>query len=290
MIPLTRSDDAHEARFETDALRGAIGSEGQTSGFRDLEFKPSGVRPNNPRLYLGHVYRLLADGRYLMTARDVEHSGRIESERVVTEWQPSEVHPGSITAVYEVSGENTLDFTITVQATAPMQRYELYLSHYYAPAFRPYLYLQAAPYLKSDEPVLWPAEVSEFFRGYYLAYPKDKTALPTLFDGRWHGDHPVPFAVGRNYAAPVAVYASVLDRLAVVMTARSDECFCLYSTYNSPDARDNILHHNSFYFGMFNEDLEPGDTRTAHVRYHFVNWDTVSDLPLQLQREWDAAG
>ncbi|NUQ01942.1 MAG: hypothetical protein HUU35_19015 [Armatimonadetes bacterium] len=282
MYRLSSSNQPNECTFETEQIRGKIGSEGQQHGFRDLEFKANGSKPLNPSLYLGHIYRLLADGRFMIQARDHPHAGRIEEDRVVIRWEPLPEHPASIEAVYQVSGENTLDFTITCRLEQAMERYELYLSHYFAPAFRPYLYLKAAPYQRSEEPVLWPAEVSEFFRGYYLAYPRDREALMTLFDGRWHGDHPVPFAVAREFAAPVGVYASAYEKLAVVMTARADECFCLYSTYNSPDGRDNILHHNSFYFGMFNEDLPAGAERTAHIRYHLVPWDTVSPLPLEL--------
>ncbi len=275
------------ARFETPGLRGTVQAQGEHCGFRELELLPSGARPANPRLYLGHVYRWLADGRYRGLAREEPHRGEVLADRVVTRWDPLPDHPARVEAVYQVSGDATLDFTVTVAATAPLARYELYLSHYFAPAWRPYVYLQPAGFLRAGEPVLWAPEVSEFFRGYYLAFPRDREALFTLFDGRWHGDHPVPFAVGRPFAAPVAVYASALERLAVVVTARRSECFCLYTTYDTPDARDNILHHNSLYFGMFNADLAPGDTRTAHLRYHFVTWDTVSDLPLQLQAAWD---
>ncbi|MBI2302849.1 MAG: hypothetical protein HYU66_28415 [Armatimonadetes bacterium] len=290
MFPLTPTDDPNVVSFATAELRGAIESQGECHGFRALEFLPSGSRPANPALYLGHVYRLLSHGRYHMTAREEPHTGRIEPARVVATWEPLAVHPAHIEAVYQVSGEHTLDFTVTVRPTEPLPAYELYLSHYFAPAWRPYVYLQPAPYLRSGEPVLWPCEVNEFIRGVYLAYPRDREAMLTLFDGRWHGDHPVPFAVGRHYHAPVAVYASALEGLAVVATARRSECFCVYGTYDSPDGRDNILHHNSLYFGMFGDDLRPGDERVAHLRYHFVRWDAASDLPLRLWEEWEAGG
>lgn len=287
MYPLQPTDTDHVVAFETEALSGVICSQGETHGFRELVMKPSGARPNNPRLYLGHVYRLLADGRYLMTARDHPHQGTIAEDRVTVRWEPLEVHPASIEAVYQVSGENTLDMTVTVELTQAMERYELYLSNYFSPAFRPYVYLQPAPYLKSTEPALYAPRVNDFIQGYYLAYPRDKEALRTLFDGRWHGDHPVQFCVGKYYHAPIGIYASVLERQAVVVTARRDECFSLYGTYDSPDARDNILHHNSLYFAMFNEDLQPGDRRTAHLRYHFVTWNTVDDLPLKLHEAFE---
>lgn len=289
MFVLQATPDPLGATFATPSLTGSIQAAGELHGFRDLAFVRSGAKPANPALYLGHVYRLLADGRYLMTAREQPHEGRIEPDRAVARWAPLEVHPAAIEAVWQVSGERTLDFTITVACEAPLARYELYLSHYFAAAWRPYIYLRPADFLGSTEPILWPCEVNEFIRGVYLAFPRDREAILTLFDGRWHGDHPVPFAVGRCHHAPLAIYASPLDRLAVVVTARRTECFCVYTTYDSPDARDNILHHNSLYFGMFGEDLGPGDERTAHLRYHFVEWNTVDDLPLRLWAAWEDA-
>ncbi len=288
MTPLRPTDRPDTATFATTALRGAVCCQGDTHGFRDLELLANGARPANPSLYLGHVYRLLADGAYLMTARERPHRGHLADDHALVHWDALPEHPGTIEAEYRVSGEHTLDLTVTVAVTRPLRRYELYLSHYFAPAWRPYVWLRPASFLPHAEPVCWAPEVNEFVRGYYLAYPRDREALFTLFDGRWHGDHPVPFAVGREFAAPVAAYASPLEHSAVVVTARAAECFCIYSSYDSPDGRDNILHHNSLYFGMFNEDLEPGDRRTAHLRYHFVKWDGVSPLPLELQASYEA--
>lgn len=287
MIPLKPTADPTLATFETPTLRGTLCAEGEFHGYRELEFVETGAKPANPRLYLGHVYRTLSDGECHAVCRQLPHTGAIEGDRAVVRWEPSETMPGGVAAVYQVSGENTLDFTITVTASAPMKRYELYLSNYFSAAWRPYVYLQSPAFLRSPEPVLWGCEVNEFIRGMYLAFPRDKEATLTLFDGRWHGAHPVPFAVGKCHHTPIGIFASALDRLAVIATARREECTCLYTTYDAPDARDNILHHNAFYFGMFNEDLSPGDVRTAHVRYHFVSWDTVDDLPLRLQAAFE---
>ena len=289
MSKLTPSATAHQYDFALPTVKGAICGEGQTHGFRELRFLPDGPDVNNPKLYLGHLYRCLADGRFLVQTRDHPHTGRLDGERVITEWPANEANPARIELVYEVSGENSLDLTATCTAEAAMQRYELYFSHYFAGALRPYVYLKSPPYLRQDEPVLYAPQVNGFIDGYYLAYPRDNAALFTLFDGRWHGDHPVPFCVGREFWRPIGIYYAALERKAVVVTARQSECFALYSTYDTPDGRDNILHHNSLYFGMFNEDLAAGATRTAHLRYHFVDWDGHSDLPLELQQAWEDA-
>jgi hypothetical protein len=289
MSVLTPSTIPHQFDFALPGLRGTICAEGQTHGFRELRFLPDGPDINNPKLYLGHLYRCLANGRFLVQTRDHPHASRLDGDKVITEWPVNESNPARIQLTYEVSSDNTLDLTATCTATAPVKRYELYFSHYFGGAFRPYLYLKSPDYLRRNEPVLYAPQVNGFVDGYYLAYPRDNEALFTLFDGRWHGDHPVPFCVGREFWRPIGIYAAALERKAVVITARQSECFCLYSTYDTPDARDNILHHNSLYFGMFNADLEPGESRTGHLRYHFVDWDTHSDLPLSLQQAWEDA-
>jgi len=284
---LTPSDQPHHHDFALPTILGSFCAEGQTHGIRNLRFLPHGPDINNPALYLGHLYRCLADGRFLVQARDHPHSGRVEDDRVITTWPANEANPARIELVYEISGDNTIDLTATCAVEQAMQRYELYFSHYFAGAFRPYLYLKSPGYPRINEPVLFAPQVNGFVEGYYLAYPRDNAALFTLFDGRWHGDHPVPFCVGREFWRPIGIYAAGLERKAVVVTGRQSECFCLYSTYDTPDGRDNILHHNSLYFGMFNEDLAAGETRTAHLRYHFVDWDTHSDLPLELQQAFE---
>lgn len=290
MAQLTPSELPHHYAFALPGLRGSICAEGQTHGLRELRFLPHGPEVSNPALYLGHLYRCLGDGRFLTQARDTPHAGRVEGDRVITTWPPNEANPATVELAYEISGDTTIDLTVSCTMTAPMARYELYLSHYFAGAFRPYVYLKSPQAPRVNEPVLYAPQVNGFIEGYYLAYPRDPEALVTLFDGRWHGDHPVPFCVGREFWRPIGIYAAGLERKAVIMTARQRECFCLYSTYDSPDGRDNILHHNSFYFGLFNEDLAPGDHRTARLRYHFVDWDGHSDLPLQLQEAFEAEG
>ncbi len=233
----------------------------------------------HPRLFLLNCYRLLAQGRLLAIARQQPVRGAWQDGQVVLRWQPTDVHPVAMTVAYRVTLPDTIDVTVDVEAQAPLAGYEVFFSSYFAFDFDPYLLFPRWAG-RPEDPALVRLEAHPYIYGNYVVAPRDDEAARQRLDGRWRQPDGRPVArwsVLQYYARPVGVMAR--EGLYVVQMAEPEQCLSVNASYvDRQNPNDPIAKHSALYFGLFGQDVAPGQRLRTRLR------QVVVREPLRLER------
>lgn len=217
-----------------------------------------------------NLYRIMYDRRLHGIARYEPISVKSQNDRgLVLEWEPTDINPCRIEAVYDIVDESTIDLTVSIEAARAASKYEISVSSYFDFALEPYAVIPKWP-AKTDEAdmLLHKVEDHPLIKGHYVYLPRDNEGGHTRLDGRWLNEKtglPIaPFVTGPFYGRAAAVIGS--KDLNVIQLADPAECSGIGVTYSSEEENDSIRKHNALYFTLFGGDLRPGDKRTARMR------------------------
>lgn len=252
---------------ETDIV---LGADKEKHGLASLRRPEVGFDLVREPYFALNLYRIMFDRKLQGIARYEPIRVKAQSERgIVLEWEPTEVNPCRMEAVYEIVDEATIDLTISIEAAKAMSKYEISVSSYFDFAMEPYAIIPKWPArTDSADMLLHKVEDHPLIKGHYVTLPRDNEAGYTRMDGRWLNEKtglPIaPFVTGPFYGRAVAIMGT--GDLHVVQMADPAECGAIGVTYSSPEENDSIRKHNALYFTLFGGDLAPGDIKTARMR------------------------
>ncbi len=110
--------------------------------------------------------------------------------------------------------------------------------------------------------------------GNYLAFPRDRQAVLTIFDGRWEQPpHPVEWCINR-YLALSGDPPRQRVRIDGVGDVAPGDCFAVATPYNQT-LPDDVANHRSLYLSLFGFDVAAGQTVRARSRLQVIaDWPT----------------
>lgn len=256
-------------RFDTGVVRGRLRADGRSQGIASLVDVAGGAELTHggggPGL-LSYYRFFSTDTRYGDAARDWPSEPRLLPDGAVeVRFPPADDHPLVLTAVYRWTAADTLDLETTVEPKRPMPKFEVFLSSYFAPSMRALVYVKPNLF-EGGRPRLLPADVNPLVDGTYLMFPRDRQAVPIIFDRRWEiPPHPVQWSVTRHLAGPLAMRRDEKTGLAVALMAPPADCFAVSMPYNKTPP-DGVAGHVSLYLSLFGRDLEADRPARAHTR------------------------
>lgn len=264
----TRWDETRgELRFETELLAGTLRADGERVAITDLTYRPTGQRVDSGMMFA--PYRLLARSAWMGEARDMPHVATPTSDGVEIVWAPTVVHQAELRLRIGFAEPGTVDCQVEVIGHAHYPDYEVFLSAYFAPGFRPGAYL-APIWGRGTEPELVRPEANPVFREMYLSFPRDERAAAIVTDGRWQrGRHHTRFLPARYYGLPMGFYAQEDGPLDVLFMGHPEDVFAVDMAYATDDPGDAVGRHNSLYLSLFGRDLHPGDRWRTGTRLVF---------------------
>ncbi len=256
-------------RFDTGVLRGRVRLNGKSQGITELRHLASGVEVAHggglPGLF--SYYRVFStDTRYGHAARDWPTTNRVLADgSLEVKWAPAAEHPLEITAVYRWRQPDTLDLETVVKPTQPMPRFEVFLSSYFQPGFRAWVYVKPN-FFAQGQPAMLAADVNPLVDGTYLMFPRDREAVLRIFDRRWERPpDPVQWSVTRWLAAPLAMRRDENSGVTALIMAPPEDCFGVATPYNKTPP-DGVAGHQSLYLSLFGQDLAAGQSARAQAR------------------------
>lgn len=180
-------------------------------------------------------------------------------------WPVGDDHPVEVTATYRWTGSNTLDLETVAKPTIDLPEFEIFLSSYFNPNFKNYVYIQA-PRFQSGQPYFLCPTANDQIVGTYMAYPRDLHAARMIYDGRWEQGHsPVQWSITRFLAAPLTLMHDEKSGITFVQMARPEDCFAVEMPYHKVPP-DGVAGHHSIYFSLFGGDLKAGKPVRARLR------------------------
>lgn len=284
----TAAADREIYSFDTGVLQGAIRLNGRSQGITRLLHSPTGVAvaagDSLPGIF--SYYRVFStDTRYGDAARDWPTIKKIRSDgSLEVYWPPAADHPLEITAIYHWRRPDTLDLQTTVRVQKDMPHFELFLSSYFRPGFRAFVYVKPN-FFASGKPEFVAADVNPLVDGSYLMFPRDREAALLIFDRRWEiPPNPVQWSVTRRLAAPLAMRRDDATRVTALLMAPSPDCFAIATPYNKTPP-DGVAGHQSLYLSLFGQDLRAGQTARAHSRL-VVGQDLSHERAVELYQQY----
>ncbi len=269
--------------FETDEMVGLLDPVGARHGVKSLTHRASGVDVVHEKYDLLNLFLLFAQNRCMGTARDYEREVHVEDDQMRLRWAANETHQASLEAVYELSGANTIDLTVTVRSQWPYPKYEVFLSNYFNVAMDPRVYLRKCPYVDPPDEPQWVAPVaSDVFAGTGLVFPRDFHAARNSVDGRWTGIWALyQWNPQRMYELPICMMVDEESGVAAALMSRPEDCYAVVTGYAGAHPDDPFGNQNPMYLSLFGEDLSPGDERRARVRLALMEIDDAMQRPLE---------
>ncbi len=286
----TPDNNDNRYTFQFPETRLILGADKQRHGIVSLRTQEtSGELIREP--YFGlNVYRLMSSGKLMGVAR--YEPFRVTSpagNRLVLEWEPQDVHPCNMIASYEAINEFVVDFTLSVEALKPLERYEVSISSYFDFSLEPYAVISSWPGKNDDADMrLIKMEDHPYIKGHYFCLPRDQQAAHIRTDGRWAdpgtGRMIAHHVIGPCYGRPIAIMASKQEY--VVQMTDPDHCLAIDVTYASKDTEDNIMQHNATYQNLFGDNLQAGDKRSARIRQVLCKGEVNLSNVLNLYNEF----
>lgn len=258
--------------FNTGVLGGRLHADKEAEGLAPVFESPTGVELTHGKGFPGFLsyYRIFSKGtRYGESARSAPKTSRLlEDGGVEITWHAREECPVDLTATYHCSATDTIDLDTQATPRIDMPGFEVFLSSYFNEHMVCEIYAKPGLHVPS-KPAFVAANWNQLVNGTYLAFPRDLTAVHTLFDGRWEiGPNPIQFSVIRFFQAPLAVRLDLASDMGIALMARPQDCFAVSSSYNQEFA-DEVGGHRSTYFSLFGEDVKAGETKKAVCRLVF---------------------
>jgi len=262
------ADDAFD--FKTDQMEGTISLAGAYHGVTRLVDRRSGRQVIDPRYSALNLFKLMSVNQIMGQPRNMERTIEPAPNRVEVSWAATDGHKAEITARYEVPEPNAVDVTVTVRSQGAYRGYELFMSSYFDPTLRPYVYLQSR-----RAPPDWVLPmVNDAFRGTVLVFPRDAHAARRCVDGRWErSEYKTPIVQMcpvRYYAKCLAIMTDPDKQLGVVLMARPRDGYAISTRYFAENEADRMTTYSAFDFSLFGDDLLPGDERSVKVRLALI--------------------
>ncbi len=269
--------------FETEQMMGRLDPTGERHGIKSLTHRASGVDIVHEKYDLLNLFLLFAQNRCMGTAREHAREYHAEGDRISVWWPANDTHQAELSAVYEISGPNTIDLTVTVTCAWPYPKYEVFLSSYFNVAMDPRVYLQECPYVDPPDAPQWVAPAAnDVFAGTGLVFPRDFHAARNSVDGRWTGISALyQWNPQRMYELPICMQVDSDSGVAAVLMSRREDCYAVVTGYADAHPDDPFGNQNPMYLSLFGEDLSPGDKRTARVRLALIELDDEMRRPLE---------
>lgn len=289
----TEPDKEKRYAFDFPELRLTLGADAKRHGI--VSMRIGGEEAERELImepfFALNVYRLMGAGGLIGYARSEPFRASAAADGLHLDWQPTERHPCKMDGLYRIVDQRTVDFTLSVEALQPLERYEVSVSSYFHFMLEPYAMLAAWPGQTEDaEMRLVKMEDHPYIKGHYVCLPRDWKYARTRTDGRWFDrtrDKLIAHhVIGPAYGRPVAVMAG--PGVWILQMTEPAACSAIDITYASDDDTDNIKQHNAMYFNLFGEDLSPGDRRQATVRQVLCEGEADPALILKLYRDFMA--
>ncbi len=251
----TATDTPGEFRLDTGSLEGKLREGGRSFGLAPLVHTPTQTAIAAP-LGVFNYYRVFtANHRHGESMRGRPSEARLVSPKVLEViWSPADDCPFTLKGRYAWSGPGTLDLETVVTAHAPLPDFEVFLAAYFAEGFP-----AGAVYAKPEDggPRFMTAEKPG---GVWQVFPRDAGAGDLIHDGRWSiPPSPVDWQTTAEFAAPVACRRNPETGVTVVVMARPEDCFAVFT----PERGEG---HRSLYLSLFGRTLHEGETARANAR------------------------
>lgn len=274
--------------FETEELSGFLLPFGERHGVKACVHKPTGIDVVHPSYDVLNLFLLFSTNLCMGQARQLERTAEQEGESVVVRFEPSQDHRARLTARYAFLEPNAIDLSITVASEWVYPAYELFLSNYFPPEFRPHVYVQGCPWSPRGGADEWIApQVNDVFVGTGLVFPRDQHVAARSVDGRWNRIWALyQWNPQRYYAAPLMYQADPDYRVAAIMMTRPEDAFAAITGYDSPNLDDPFKGQNPLYFSLFGDDLLPGSERTVRVRFEVAALEDRAGTPSAAYRRF----
>lgn len=263
-------------RFDTGVLRGTMLAGGKVQGIVSLVDCETGIELAHQPGVLSY-YRVFANGTRFPDARvSPNHAVLGEDGSLKVEWGAECGYPFSLQAIYQWTAPVQLDLETVVTAREPCSGLEVFLSSYFVEGFKGYIYAKET-FLENRPACFLAAEVSPLTLGTYLAFPRDRESVRSVFDGRWElGEHPVQWSITQFYGYPLAMKQDAANKRTFLMMSHPDDCFAVLMSYDK-EPPDGIASHRSLYFSLFGGRLEAGATTRARTRLIFTRQITSEE-------------
>ena len=276
--------------FETPAMKGIIRADGKVQGVAELIDKETGRNLARPLLpgFLS-LYRIFSRGMRFRDPRTAPLKSLLRKggEILSLQWERLEEWPFELSCTFRIPGSRTLELTVEFTAEKDLQDFDLFVSNYVALGFKHFLFLKRTLHLGGKQQYdLFEPRATPFYKGCYLAFPRDHQAAKLFFDGRWlKPPHPVHWAIARHYALPLVGSREEKTGLSVIIMAVRKECFALETTYAQEGRPDSVAGHNSIYLSLFGKTLRQGSTARMHLALHITKLKSPAGA-IDLWRLW----
>jgi len=256
--------------FRTEEMEGTICLADAYHGVTRLVDRRTGRQVIDPRYSALNLFKLMSVNQIMGQPRTMERTIEAAPNRVEVRWAATDGHKGEISARYEVPEPNAVDVTVTVRSQGAYRGYELFLSNYFDPTLRPYVFLKS----RRAEPEWVLPLVNDVFRGTVLVFPRDAHAARRCVDGRWERNEyktpVVQMCPVRHYAKCLAIVTDSEKRLGVALMAHPRDAYAISTRYFAENDADRMTTYSAFDFSLFGDDLLPGDARSVKVRLALV--------------------
>jgi hypothetical protein len=247
-----------EFQFDTGVLRGKLRAGGKSFGLSSVIHVPSGLPLDRSFGLLSHYRVFTAKNRYGAGAWDWLSEARLLSDGAVeVRWPAATERPFEMLAVYRLSGPATVDLETTVKAQTRLSRFEVFLASYFNGAFSN-AFVCVKDHAGNPGGRGFLAADKTF--GEWQIYPRDRTALDMITDGRWAiQPDPVEWTIMPWLARPIGVRREPRTGLTAVLMASAQDCFAVATPHQTEG-------HYSLYLSLFGRDFKAGETIRTQVR------------------------
>jgi len=286
MVGSLIAQDGDGFGFETETMVGRIAPQGAYHGVWQLRDRVSGRELIHPKYSALNLFRLFAMHQGMGQPRSMERSVSCDGNTVTIHWKGTEAHLGELEAKYTVAGPSAIDLDLTARLRGNYAGYEVFLSSYFAPTFRPFVYLKGSRYGKSavDQERVCPM-VNDVFRGTVLVFARDAHMARRCIDGRWDrsewGAPTVQMCPVRYYSLPVAYLEDTEHARAVVLMSTPENCAAISTRYHADNEADRMTPYSAFDFSLFGRDVVPEQEIRVRVRMALVSLADAEDAPLR---------
>lgn len=252
-----------EYRFDTGVLRGTLRSDGRSIGLTSVTHVPSGTGLDDAEYGILSHYRVFTSNeRYGHAAWDWPSKSKLLPDGSVQVFWPSgDDHPFELTVTYRWHSPKELDCETTIRALRDLSEFEMFVASYFQKQF-----FGSSVYAKHNAPTEFKCGFmsTEQRFGDWQMFPRDKSAVSLIEDGRWlHGKAPVQWSIRQDLASPLAIRRDPKSRVCAVFMAPPEDCFAI----SSPHQGDG---HYSMYLSLFGQTVKAGETATARCRFAVV--------------------
>lgn len=148
---MTLTKDQNGFVFETEEMVGRIETDDAYHGVWQLHDKQTGREWIHPKYSALNLFRLFATHQGMGQPRHMPRTVTSNANSVTIHWDATQAHLGTIDARYTLTSPTTIDLNVTVKLSGTYAGYELFMSNYFAPILRPFVYLKTNRYGKSTD-------------------------------------------------------------------------------------------------------------------------------------------